>query len=95
MPEAARKGDICTGHSCFAPRQNDKASDNVYVNSRGWHRQTDHWVTHGCGDSSHDSKLSRGSSTVYVNNLQAGRIGDPVKCGSAVATGSGNVFAGG
>jgi hypothetical protein len=29
-----------------------------------------------------------------VNSLQIARIGDPVACGSAIAEGSGNVFAG-
>jgi uncharacterized Zn-binding protein involved in type VI secretion len=32
---------------------------------------------------------------VFVNGKQLGRIGDPVACGSAIASGSGNVFAGG
>nr|WP_254695198.1 hypothetical protein [Leisingera sp. NJS201] len=27
--------------------------------------------------------------------MQVGRVGDPVDCGSSVASGSGNVFAGG
>jgi uncharacterized Zn-binding protein involved in type VI secretion len=39
--------------------------------------------------------LASGSSTVYVNGKQIGRVGDPVACGSSVATGSSNVFAGG
>ena len=32
---------------------------------------------------------------VYVNGKQLGRVGDPVACGSSVASGSSNVFAGG
>jgi len=39
--------------------------------------------------------LASGSSTVYVNDLQCGRCGDPVDCGSSVATCSGDVIAGG
>nr|WP_083100694.1 PAAR domain-containing protein [Pseudophaeobacter leonis] len=39
--------------------------------------------------------MAVGSNTVYVNGKQIGRIGDPVDCGSAVAVGSGDVFAGG
>ena len=100
MPPAARLGDICTGHECFPPRSNVAGSPNVFVNGKEWHRQGDGWsvhccthpkVPHGC----HGSSLASGSSTVFVNGLQAGRIGDPVACGSSVATGSGNVFAGG
>jgi uncharacterized protein (TIGR02594 family) len=35
-----------------------------------------------------------GSPTVYTNNLQQGRVGDPVRCGTKVATGSPDVFVG-
>jgi uncharacterized Zn-binding protein involved in type VI secretion len=90
-----RLGDKCSGHGCFPPRPNDQASSNVFVNGIGTHRQTDHWPIHCCGDTCHTSNLAKGSSTVYVNGLQLGRIGDPVACGSAVAQGSPNVFAGG
>jgi uncharacterized Zn-binding protein involved in type VI secretion len=38
--------------------------------------------------------LASGSSEVFVNGKQAGRIGDPVACGSFVAAGSPNVFCG-
>ena len=96
MPGVSRLGDQCTGHGCFPPRPNDMASGNVYVNNIAAHRQSDHWMTHCCpGDGCHDSTLAAGSSTVYCNNLQLSRIGDPVACGSTIAQGSGNVFAGG
>lgn len=94
MPAVSRLGDTCTGHGCFPPRPNDEASSNVFVNDIAVHRQSDHWVTHCCGSSCHDSNLAAGSATVYINNLQCSRIGDPVACGSAIAVGSGNVFAG-
>lgn len=55
----------------------------------------DGWVVHCCGRSCHASNLSAGSSSVYVNGKQLARIGDPVACGSAVAEGSSDVFAGG
>ena len=100
MPPAARLADICTGHECFPPRANVEGSKNVFVNGMPLHRQGDGWsvhccthpeVTHGC----HGSVLAVGSSTVYINGKQAGRIGDPVACGGNVATGSPNVFIGG
>ena len=95
MPPAARLNDICTGHDDWPPRENIQGSPNVFVNNRNWHRQGDSWAIH-CNaiPECHDGVLSSGSSTVYVNNKQAGRIGDPVSCGSSVATGSNNVFAG-
>ena len=100
MPSATRLGDICTGHECWPPRQNVEGSPNVYVNGRAWHRQGDGWDVHccthpDCPHGCHSSVLASGSSSVYINGKQAGRIGDPVACGSSVATGSGNVFAGG
>ena len=90
MP-CARLNDLCTGHGNCPPRPNDQGSPNVFINNLPAHRQTDHWTVH-CD---HDSNLAAGSSTVYTNNLQQGRIGDPVACGSSVAEGSPNVFAGG
>lgn len=95
MPAVTRLGDTCTGHGCYPSRANDQASGNVFVNGIGAHRQGDHWVTHCCGPACHDSALSAGSSTVYVNGKQLCRIGDPVACGGASSVGSGNVFAGG
>lgn len=94
MPPVTRLGDVCSGHGCWPSRPNDTASPNVYANNIPIHRQSDHWVVHCCPPPCHDGVLAAGSPTVYINNLQCGRIGDPVSCGSTVATGSPNVFAG-
>ena len=100
MPAAARFDDICTGHGCFTPRANVQVSHNVFTNSKPNHRQGDAWATHCCTHPDmlhgcHASVLAAGSGSVYINGKQAWRIGDPVACGSTVATGSGNVFIGG
>ena len=95
MPAVARQTDICSGHSCFPKRPNSGWSSDVIVNGLGWHREGDGWATHCCGVSCHGSSLDAGSTTVYVKGKQGGRIGDPVACGSCVATGSTNVYAGG
>lgn len=97
MPEVCREADVCAGHGCWPTRPNDEGSPNVFVNSRPAHRQGDHWINHTCPDipETHDSVLAAGCPTVFVNSKQLGRIGDPVACGSTVATGSPNVFAGG
>ena len=94
MPAVARVGDTCTGHGNFPPRTCDSGSSNVFVNGIAVTRQGDHWVTHSNGDSSHDGTLAGGSGTVYANGKPVARIGDMISCGSAVAKGSGNVFAG-
>jgi len=96
MPAVTRLGDMGSGHGCFPPRANDQASPDVFVNAIAAHRQGDHWTPHGCSVCTpHDSNLASGSSSVFANGKQLGRIGDPVACGSSVATGSPNVFAGG
>jgi uncharacterized Zn-binding protein involved in type VI secretion len=94
MPPVTRLGDICTGHGCWPPRGNDQASPDVYANDIAVHRKTDHWPVHCCGPACHDSNLEAGSPTVFANFLDVCRIGDPVICGSVVAEGSPNVFAG-
>ena len=96
MPGVARKADICSGHDLCPPRANTSWSPDVFVNGRNVHRQGDAWAVHGCVDHApHPSVLSSGSSTVIVNNKQCGRCGDPVACGSSVATCSSDVIAGG
>lgn len=98
MPAVTRLGDICTGHAhCYPPRPSTGASLTVRVNGIPAHRQSDGWASHGACPvhSPHGDSLAAGSPTVRVNNLQLGRIGDPVSCGSAVATGSSTVFANG
>ena len=100
MPAVTRQGDSCTGHECFPPRSSTSGSPNVYVNGKPAHRQGDGWNPHTCTHpkvphGTHGGSLSAGSATVYCNGKQLGRIGDPVSCGSSVASGSPNVFAGG
>lgn len=97
MPAVTRQGDICTGHGCWPSRPSVAGSPNVFVNGIPAHRQGDGWAAHTCPaiPETHASVLASGSSTVYVNGKQLGRIGDPVACGSSVASGSGDVFAGG
>ena len=97
MPAVTRKGDTCTGHGCWPSRASTEGSPNVFINGIPAHRQGDGWAAHTCPaiPETHDSVLGAGSSSVFTNGKQLGRIGDPVACGSVVASGSENVFAGG
>jgi uncharacterized Zn-binding protein involved in type VI secretion len=99
MAGVARFGDICTGHDCYPPRQNIAGSSNVFVNSRGAHRQLDGWGPHCwwccCSGNCHLAISVKGSSMVFVNSRQLMRLGDPISCGSAVGWGSKNVGCGG
>jgi uncharacterized Zn-binding protein involved in type VI secretion len=87
---AARKGDKCTGHGDAKPRACDQGSPDVFYNGKPAHRKGDHWKKH----KSHDSKLQKGSNTVFTNGRQQGRKTDPVICGSKVAQGSPDIFIG-
>ncbi len=78
MPAITRFDDRCTGHDCWPPRVNDEASSNVFVNNKGVHRLTDHWVAHTCRRNTHDGYLSSSSENVFANNLGIGRIGDHI-----------------
>ena len=93
MTNAARFGDLASIHGCYPERVNDQGSLNVFINGLGAHCQNHHWLQHCCNDC-HDSFLLKGSPTVFVNNLQQGRVDDPVACGSFVLTGSPNTFVG-
>lgn len=89
------EGDLCTGHDGYPPRPNTSWSTDVRINGRGVHRQGDTWAEHCDGPSCHSGYLLQGSTSVYCNGLPVGRTGDPISCGSFVATGSDNVFCGG
>lgn len=96
MPAVTRLGDLSTPDPCGAPaRGNDVASPNVFVNSKKVHRKTDGWIDHACPASApHDATTTGGSSTVFVNGLAITRVGDSISCGSTIAQGSADVFAG-
>ncbi|WP_366518383.1 PAAR domain-containing protein [uncultured Fretibacterium sp.] len=72
-----------------------EGSPDVFVNGIPWHRQGDAWESHCCTEfphPCHPSVLAHGSPDVFINGKEAGRIGDPVACGSAVMEGSPDVF---
>lgn len=94
MPAATRVGDADIAHCSGMVRA--VGSGNVFVNGIPWSRQGDSNTGHllpGVPCPGHATPIGSGSSTVYVNSRQAGRVGDPT-C-TAVAAGSPNVFAGG
>ncbi|MFM2482783.1 PAAR domain-containing protein [Celerinatantimonas sp. YJH-8] len=96
MPALTRNGDGGTGHGDFPPRHSTSGSSDVFCNGKAVHRVGDHWAQH-CNSTPtcHQGALASGSRRVFANGLPVGRIGDPVDCGSLVAAGSHNVFAGG
>ena len=96
MPAATRIGDADIPH-CSAPARAE-GSPTVFVNSIAWSRQGDNNTSHlkpGAPCPSHAAPIAVGSTTVFVNNRGAGRIGDAISGCTSVAEGSSNVFAGG
>lgn len=94
MPAAARKGDRCTGHADYPPRASLSGSGDVFINGRGALRAGDSWAVHCNDDHCHSGSQSAGSGSVFVNGRALARVGDSVGCGSAVSSGSSDVFAG-
>ncbi len=96
---AARLGDIGSGHGChFPPTPAIAGSPDILINNRAAVRQGDAYAPHpcpACPSPPHGRSLSAGSPTVLFNNKQAGRVGDPIDCGGADSTGSGDTLIGG
>ena len=99
MPAATRIGDADVSHCSGMTRA--EGSPNVFVNGIPWSRQGDNNTPHlrpVPGDPpciTHAAPITSGSSTVKVNGMGAGRIGDAITSCTSVAAGSPNVFAGG
>lgn len=88
MPDICLLGDECTGHGAFPPRANAGADSYLTVNGRPVHCVGHAWSSH-CNPtpSCHGGTLAGGSSYYTVNGAAVGRVGDPVDCGSSVASG--------
>jgi len=89
MPPVTRKGDICTGHGCWPPRPSVEGTPRFIIGGKEAHLQGHAWAPHTCPDipETHASVLESGAPRFLIHGLQLGRIGDPVACGSSVATG--------
>tara|TARA_Y100000004_G_scaffold157494_1_gene183244 strand:+ start:885 stop:1124 length:240 start_codon:yes stop_codon:yes gene_type:complete len=75
-----------------------EGSANVFVNDIKWSCQGDVNTVHllpGDPCPPHAAPIATGSTTVFVNGVGAGRIGDAISDCTSVAAGSPNVFAGG
>ena len=96
MPSVTRIGDADIPHCSGMTRA--VGSPNVFVNDIAVSRQTDVNTVHKKPPAPcppHAADITTGSSTVKVNGLGCGRIGDAITGCTSVAAGSENVFAGG
>ena len=95
MPAATRIGDADVPHCSGMTRA--VGSPNVFVNDIAWSRQTDVNTPHLLPPPvcpTHAARIATGSTTVFVNDLGAGRVGDGISGCTSVAAGSENTFAG-
>ena len=96
-PPATRIGDKDVPHCSGMVRA--EGSENVFVNGIPWslqgHINTPHLIPSGDDCDTHTAPIATGSSTVIVNGVGSGRVGDSIAGCTQVAEGSPNVFAGG
>jgi uncharacterized Zn-binding protein involved in type VI secretion len=96
MPAVTRIGDADVTHCSGMTRA--VGSPNVFTNYIPTSRQSDVNTGHkkpGAPCPGHSAPIAVGSSTVFINGLGCGRIGDAISGCTSVAAGSPNVFAGG
>jgi uncharacterized Zn-binding protein involved in type VI secretion len=95
MPAVTRVGDADVAHCSGMTRA--VGSGNVFVNGIAVSRQSDVNTGHllpGSPCPSHAAPITTGSTSVFINNLGCGRVGDAISGCTSVAAGSSNVFAG-
>jgi uncharacterized Zn-binding protein involved in type VI secretion len=96
MPPVSTIGGVCSGHDCYPPRATlAGGASTVFINGQPAALAGATLGPHACGLSVHVGAVAGGSSTVFVESRALARIADPVTCGSVLAQGSPNVFAGG
>jgi len=101
MPKVVRVGDsLSTGHGCTGTTTLDNSNqgvDNVYANNILISVEGADTVSHAFPPdppcTPHTAELNTGSSTVFINSIKVGRIGDSADAG-AMSSGSPTVFAG-
>jgi uncharacterized Zn-binding protein involved in type VI secretion len=96
MPAVTRIGDADVAHCSGMTRA--VGSSDVFANGIAVSRQSDINTVHlkppvVCVN--HTAPITTGSTTVKVNGLGCGRIGDAITACTSVAAGSSDVFAGG
>ena len=81
MPAATRIGDADVPHCSGMTRA--EGSPNVFVNDIAWSCQGDVNTVHllpGAPCPPHSAPITTGSTTVFVNDDGAGRVGDGITC---------------
>ena len=96
MPAVTRRGDADHPHCSGMIRK--EASPDTYCNGLPISREGDRNTPHkkpGVPCPSHAAPITVGSTTVFINGMGCGRVGDSISGCTAVAEGSHNTYAGG
>jgi len=96
MPAVTRIGDADVPHCSGMTRA--EGSPDVFCNGIPVSRQGDLNTSHLLPPAPcvpHTAPITTGSTTVFINGVGCGRVGDGITGCTAVAEGSPNVFAGG
>jgi uncharacterized Zn-binding protein involved in type VI secretion len=101
MPAVVRVGDpLSTGHGCTGSttlashNQDGTVRANSIVIAVVGAPTVVHTIPAGDACIPHTANLNAGSSSVFINGIPVGRVGDSADAG-AMTSGSPNVFAGG
>jgi uncharacterized Zn-binding protein involved in type VI secretion len=95
MPAVTRIGDLDVAH-CSPPARAEGSPD-VFANLIPISRKGDLNTVHllpGSPCPAHAAPITLGSTSVFINGLGCGRVGDAVTACTSVAEGSPNVFSG-
>lgn len=101
MSNAARVGDISSGHDFCRPVEIVSGSQKVFINGKAAARVGDILGEHDClgtyeNHAPHVPVIATGSQKVFIDGRAAARVGDSVSCGvfgeSQIVTGSENIF---
>ena len=89
MAAAAKLGSSCTGHGTFPPRATPQGELRFLIFGVPIHTTGHAWSTHTNSAGVTHGGAGVGTSKFVVFGKAACKVGDPVSCGSAIATGEG------
>ncbi|MCG3884111.1 PAAR domain-containing protein [Photobacterium leiognathi] len=87
MSDIAIKGSMCSGHGAWPPRPSISGQACFTVNGVPVMVTGDAFAPHAAPDNPPHGGTVTGTSHMTINGKTVAMVGDPVSCGSKVATG--------
>lgn len=87
MPAVGTKNSICSGHGGFPPRPSAEGEPLMKINGIPVLVDGNVFPDHSDGNSTHSGTATSTRPWFKVNGKAICCVGDPVSCGSVVATG--------